>query len=72
MQTVLTIAQIITAVLLVTAILLQNRGAGLGAAFGGESNAYATKRGPEKFLYRSTIVLAVLFLGLTATNTLFV
>ena len=71
METIISIAQIVSAALLVTAILIQNRGAGLGSAFGGESTVY-TKRGPEKFIFVATIVLAVLFLGLTATNTLFI
>lgn len=49
------------AVLLVAAILLQARGTGLGAVFGGEGNIYRTKRGLEKILFRFTIVAAVLF-----------
>ena len=53
--------QILISALLVGAILLQQRGTGLGAAFGGEGNIYRTKRGFEKILYRGTIVLAILF-----------
>ncbi|MBI4114770.1 MAG: preprotein translocase subunit SecG [Candidatus Niyogibacteria bacterium] len=55
--------QILISALLVIAILLQQRGTGLGAAFGGEGNIYRTKRGFEKTLYRGTIALAVLFFG---------
>lgn len=58
------IAQIIIAILLIITILLQNRGSGLGTAFGGEGNIYLAKRGAEKFIFHATIVLAVLFLGL--------
>lgn len=55
------IAQVIISILLIVAILLQNRGAGLGSAFGGSGGVYLTKRGLEKKLFIATIVLAVLF-----------
>jgi len=58
---VFTITQIIIAVLLIGAILLQQRGAGLGGAFGGEGALYRSKRGVEKILLIATIVLAVIF-----------
>ena len=58
------ILQIIVSILLVVSILLQNRGAGLSAAFGGDSGSYYTKRGFEKFLLYLTIILAILFIGL--------
>lgn len=71
MTLVLNIAQIVVVVLLIVTILLQQRGSGLGSAFGGDGgNAYATKRGAEKFIFTSTIVLSVLFLGLALTNFL--
>lgn len=70
MQNYLEIAQIAVSVLLITAILLQARGAGLGATFGGEGNVFRTKRGVEKVLFRSTIVFAVLFLGLAVANVI--
>lgn len=55
------ITQLIIAALLIGAILLQQRGAGLGSAFGGEGQFYRTKRGAERILFIATIVLAVLF-----------
>jgi protein translocase SecG subunit len=64
MTNILNIAQIIITLLLIVAILLQNRGSGLGAAFGGGDSVYLTKRGAEKSLFIATIVLAVLFLGM--------
>lgn len=64
------IIQITIAVLLVGAILLQNRGTGLGAAFGGEGNVYRTKRGVERYVFIATIVLAVLFLTTALGSTL--
>ena len=63
MPDILTIVQIILSVLLIGSILLQQKGSGLGSAFGGESsNMYSTRRGAEKILFRFTIVLAVSFL----------
>jgi preprotein translocase subunit SecG len=59
------IAQIIVAVLLIAAILMQNRGAGLGGVFGGSGGVYLTKRGLEKKLFTATIVLAVIFILLS-------
>jgi len=53
--------QIVVAVVLVTVILLQQRGTGLGGAFGGGGATYHTKRGFEKLLFVSTIVLAIVF-----------
>lgn len=59
------IAQIIIAVLLMLAILLQSRGAGLGGVFGGTGGVYLTKRGLEKKLFIATIILAVIFILLS-------
>lgn len=70
MKTYITIAQIAVSSLLIVAILLQTRGTGLGSTFGGEGNVYRTKRGVEKILFRSTIVFAVVFLGLALATVL--
>ncbi|MFA5184563.1 MAG: preprotein translocase subunit SecG [Patescibacteria group bacterium] len=59
------IAQVVVAVLLMAAILMQNRGAGLGSAFGGTGGVYLTKRGLEKKLFIATIALAVVFILLS-------
>ncbi len=59
---ILTISQIIVAALLVISILLQNRGAGLGAAFGGDFGGYYTKRGMEKFIFYFSIALSAVFI----------
>lgn len=64
------IAELIVALLLILAILLQQRGAGLGGIFGGEGNVYRTKRGLEKGLYIGTIILVILFFGLAIVNLL--
>ena len=70
MQTPLLIAQMILAIALVTSILLQQRGTGLGGAFGGEVTAYRSRRGIERTLFRLTVVLAILFVAFNLLNLL--
>lgn len=55
--------QITLSVLLVGAILLQQRGSSLGGAFGGDnfSSAFHKRRGAELFLFRLSIGLTILF-----------
>ena len=64
----LDVIQVILAIILIIVVLLQNQGAGLGAAFGGEDNIYRTKRGPEKLLFTGTIVISFLFLTIAIIN----
>ena len=52
-----------SAVLMIAAVLLQQRGAGLGAGFGSTGEFYTTRRGFDKNLFDSTIVLAVIFVA---------
>jgi protein translocase SecG subunit len=61
--TVLPYIQIILSIILVVAILLQQSGAGVGGALGGGDNGglYHTRRGFEKFLFVTTIVVGILF-----------
>ncbi|OGY43889.1 MAG: preprotein translocase subunit SecG [Candidatus Buchananbacteria bacterium RIFCSPHIGHO2_01_FULL_39_14] len=68
---IIDIIQLVSAILLITAILFQNRGASLGTAFGGSDNIYRTKRGLEKNLFIATIILAVIFLGTALINAIF-
>ena len=55
------IIQIVLAVLLVIVVLLQQKGSGLGMAFGSENQAYKSRRGADNVLYWATVVFAVLF-----------
>jgi len=50
-----------SAILMVISILLQQRGASLGAGFGSSGELYTTRRGFDKNLFEATIVLAVVF-----------
>lgn len=70
MQRYLQIAQLAVSVLLIIAILLQNRGTGVSGLFGGEGNVYRTKRGVEQVLFVSTIILAIAFFGLALASLL--
>ncbi|MFH1326163.1 MAG: preprotein translocase subunit SecG [Candidatus Falkowbacteria bacterium] len=72
---IITIVQIITAIALITVILLQNKGGGMSGVFGGSgggggSNVFSTKRGLEKILFRATIILAIIFIVLSLLNVI--
>ncbi len=60
-DSILQIITIVSAVLMILSILLQQRGASLGAGFGGSGELYTTRRGIDKSLFEATIVLAVIF-----------
>lgn len=70
MEKAIAIAQLVGAVLLMIVILLQNKGTGLSDLFGGSGAFYRTKRGVEKYLSIATVVLAILFFGLSLANVL--
>jgi len=61
--------QISLAVILIGAILMQQRGAGLGGAFGGgEGTIHYERRGAEKTLFKATVVVAILFVVATGVQ----
>ena len=62
MQVYLNVAQIVLALALILAILLQVRGGGLGGIFGQADTVFRTRRGVEKTLFQLTIILVVLFI----------
>lgn len=66
MDKTLGLVQAALAGLLIISILLQNRGTGLSQTFGGgsDNSSYQTKRGFDKFLFRGTIVLSIVFMAL--------
>ena len=67
----LNIAQILVSIILVLVILLQVREAGSGF-FGSTQATFRTRRGMEKTLFQSTIVLAVAFLIMSIVSVRFV
>lgn len=60
-ETIFNVVQLVLAILIIAIILLQQKGSGIGGAFGGSSNIYSTKRGIDKILHYTTIILAVVF-----------
>jgi protein translocase SecG subunit len=67
----LLIAQSVVSVLIVIAILLQQRGTALGSAFGGGGEVYSTRRGIQTKLLWATVVLTIVFLALTVLNLVY-
>jgi protein translocase SecG subunit len=65
-------AEIILSILLIVGIVLQQRGATLGGAFGGDNFAstFYKRRGAEKFLFNATIGIAILLVLAATTNFL--
>jgi len=56
-----------TMVGLIIIIAMQRKGTGLGTVFGGSGSIAQTRRGVDKWLFYTTIVLAVIFVGLSTT-----
>jgi protein translocase SecG subunit len=60
------VALLVTAAGLIASILMQSRGSGLGATFGGgDASSFRTRRGVEQRLYQFTIALSVLFVAVS-------
>ena len=65
MKVYLDIAMIITSIALIVSVILQSKGAGLGGLTGGDSGSiFSARRGIEKTLFRTTIILSVIFFAL--------
>lgn len=67
MENLLGWVQIISGILLVLFILLQEKGSGLGEALTGQTSTsiQSQMRGPEKWVAYLTVLLAVLFAGVS-------
>ncbi|MFO0971309.1 MAG: preprotein translocase subunit SecG [Candidatus Saccharimonadales bacterium] len=63
MNDIFQIITISSAVLMTLMILLQTRGASLGAGFGGSGELFTARRGVDKTMHQITIILAILFIG---------
>lgn len=63
MRQFLTIFQVIVSVLLILTILMQEKGVGLSATFGGGGEFYRSKRGIDKVLFSLTVMLSILFIA---------
>ncbi len=67
---ILTFSQVAVAILLIIVILIQPGKAGMGSAFGEGETFHSEKRGVEKGLFVSTIVLGFIFISLALANLL--
>ena len=66
MKSILLVVQIIISISLITLILVQAKGSGLGTAFGGDATFYRSRRGVEKLFVYLTVILVVLFFVVSA------
>ena len=68
MTTYLDIALIIISVLLIVSVILQSKGAGLGGLTGADAGSvFTARRGVERTLFWTTIVLSVVFFAVVIT-----
>lgn len=58
--TIFQITTLVSAVLVILLILLQQRGASLGSGSGASSELYTTRRGLEKSMFNTTIVFSLI------------
>lgn len=70
MEPIIFLIQIIVAIFLILVIIIQQKGTGLGTAFGGDFGIYRTKRGAEKLLFYITCALSVVFILLSLLGLL--
>lgn len=52
---------VVSGIIMSILILMQTRGAGLGAGFGGSAEINTVRRGSDKTLFQLTIIFAVIF-----------
>lgn len=74
MRESLNLAMIVVSIALISVILLQSRGAGLGGLTGGDfgGSGFHVRRGIERLLFNVTIGLSLLFFVLAVVNVVFV
>ena len=60
---ILQISTVISGILMMILLLLQQRGASLGAGFGASGELFTTRRGVEKSVFNATIFFAIIFVA---------
>lgn len=66
----LRVFEVLTGVAIIALILMQAKGSGISAVFGGDGGMYRSRRGVEKILHRATILLSAIFMLLALLNFL--
>jgi preprotein translocase subunit SecG len=61
-DSILQITTVASSLLMILSILLQQRGATLGAGFGSSGELYTTRRGLDKNLFEVSVIFAVIFI----------
>ena len=67
METVFSFILMFTAITLITVLLIQARGTG-SSLFGEATSTFRSRRGVEQLLFRATIALAFVFVGVAIIN----
>lgn len=71
MKNIISVIQLVTSVALITLIVLQAKGVGLGRAWGGGNEFYKSRRGVEKIIFQATVILVAIFLVSSVITLLF-
>jgi preprotein translocase subunit SecG len=61
MHSIFNYITVISSLITILLILLQTRGAGVGAGFGGSAEIVTVRRGSDKTLFQLTIISATIF-----------
>ena len=70
MNNILSIAQVVLACAIVLLVLIQERGSGMGEAFGDSGGFSSQRRGVERGIFVTTIVVLALFIAISLANIL--
>lgn len=60
-----TIIDMVVMLPLIISVALQNKSSGLSNVFGGGGGVVSTRRGSDKYLFYATIILGILFAGIS-------
>lgn len=70
-MTIFNYLTMVSAVLMIILILVQTRGASLGAGFGGGGEVNTVRRGSDKTIFQMTVVVAFIFAGSVILSIIF-
>lgn len=71
MKNLIVFLQIAVSTAIIILILLQAKGVGLGRTWGGSGEFYKSRRGVEKLVFNTTIILVVVFLITSVLSLVF-